>query len=430
MKNKILLIFAAIFFLSLNLYAQSDYQLTQDFKSKYDELMQEIKATEDPEELDQLESEIADFKEEYSDNKELLDKALYPDNYNKIFDRLRAELALAKTSRTEIKELRTEVEDLNVEVKRQTGVIENLTSENEDLFTKVERLRRDVELGRIQIDSLNSAVTQLRESIRKRDDLIMGVIDSLFLRSAHSISTLNDAEKRKIITNVENENLLDNIKILVSENIRFLEASSFNPEDLGQLKKEYENFNERWEVVGPQLIDIYSSRENKQEEVTEIDSLISGWERTLDSKIFTSINEEFKNNNLNLVPFSTGTEFYNSVITYINDEIENVNNRSGDEAEDTYDRFADVWENSIKSDWVPILLENNLMTEEQIQNIETKMDLWEDEIEVISPLILWILIIIAFLVVVAIIAAIVRKRRKPDVEETNTTTDEENERNL
>ena len=428
MKNKFLALFIVYLLSAFNLAAQSDHQLTQDFKERYQSLLSEIKAAEDPEKLDQLEEEVTDFRNEYKDNKQLLDKALYPDNFDIVFNRLRSELTTAKTSRTEIKELRTEVKDLNVEVEKQVSLIQNLTSENEDLFGRVNRLRREVESGRITIDSLNSMVADLRENIRKRDDLIMGVIDSLFLRSAHSITTLNDAEKQRIITNVENENLLDNIKILVSDNIRFLEASSFNAEDLGQLKNEYENFDERWNVVGPQLIDIYAAEENKQEEVTEIDSLLSGWEKAINSKIFTSINEEFRNKNLNLVPFTTGEEFYNSVLSFIDDGINNVNNLSGDEAEETYELFENVWEEPMESTWLPILIENNLITQEQIDNIDTRMELWEDEVEKISPLLMWSLVALAAIVVIVIIVAVMRKKRSTQTVEVREEEDPDSKR--
>lgn len=427
MKNKILTVLIFHLFLASVIFSQSDYQLTQDFKAGYDSLLAQIKAAETPEEIDELESGVTEFREEYIDHKELLDKAIYPDNFDKIFDRLRVELTLAKTSRTEIKELRGEVEDLNVEVERQVNLIQKLTGENEDLFDRVNNLRREVELGRIQIDSLNSMVAELRENIRKRDDLIMGVIDSLFLRSAHSITDLNDAEKKRIITNVENENLLDNIKILVSDNIRFLDASSFNAEDLNQLKKEYDNFDERWNIVGPQLIEIYASRENKQEEVTVIDSLLSGWQKALNSEIFDSINEDFRNNNLNLIPFSTGEEFYNSIVSFIDDGIENVNNLSDEEAEETYERFEEVWENRMGETWLPILLEYNLITREQIQNIETKMETWEDEVEKISPLLLWGLIALAIIVIVVIIIAAMRKNKKTETTEVYEKEDPDSE---
>ena len=427
MKNKILTVLIFHLFLASVIFSQSDYQLTQDFKAGYDSLLAQIKAAETPEEIDELESGVTEFRKEYIDHKELLDKAIYPDNFDKIFDRLRVELTLAKTSRTEIKELRGEVEDLNVEVERQVNLIQKLTGENEDLFDRVNNLRREVELGRIQIDSLNSMVAELRENIRKRDDLIMGVIDSLFLRSAHSITDLNDAEKKRIITNVENENLLDNIKILVSDNIRFLDASSFNAEDLNQLKKEYDNFDERWNIVGPQLIEIYASRENKQEEVTVIDSLLSGWQKALNSEIFDSINEDFRNNNLNLIPFSTGEEFYNSVVSFIDDGIENVNNLSDEEAEETYERFEEVWENRMGETWLPILLEYNLITREQIQNIETKMETWEDEVEKISPLLLWGLIALAIIVIVVIIIAAMRKNKKTETTEVYEKEDPDSE---
>ncbi len=89
--------------------------------------------------------------------------------------------------------------------------------------------------------------------------------------------------------------------------------------------------------------------------------------------VWNSINEDFKSHNIKLSPFSTGDEFENSIITYVDSTIKNSNTDINKEK--NYIFFAEkVWGEIIKVEWLPVLTSNNLLTQDQINTIEQKLE--------------------------------------------------------
>ncbi len=85
--KKLAVLFLAFLFTSTSI-AQSDYEIVQDFKAKYQEIEKQIKDTLSLEELNTVVAMIDQLKQEFNVHKELLDKSLYPDNYNKSIEKL------------------------------------------------------------------------------------------------------------------------------------------------------------------------------------------------------------------------------------------------------------------------------------------------------------------------------------------------------
>ncbi|HSR18702.1 MAG TPA: hypothetical protein VLM39_11485, partial [Ignavibacteriaceae bacterium] len=114
MKNRSLFFLSIVFlgFLSGSfLYAQSDYKIVQDFKAKYQELRQAIEDADSLEQLSSIETWIEDFRNDSYANKTLLDKSLYPEDFNSSIENLRNALTLRKGDFTQITVLKTQVSE-------------------------------------------------------------------------------------------------------------------------------------------------------------------------------------------------------------------------------------------------------------------------------------------------------------------------------
>ncbi|NIT55980.1 MAG: hypothetical protein GWN00_06995, partial [Aliifodinibius sp.] len=61
--------------------AQSDYEIQQTFKEQYADYEQQVENVSSPDSAEKLIKSIKQFDQNYSEHKELLDKALYPDTY-------------------------------------------------------------------------------------------------------------------------------------------------------------------------------------------------------------------------------------------------------------------------------------------------------------------------------------------------------------
>lgn len=393
-----------IFFVLItsNLIAQSDYEIVQSFKNRYQQFEQQIKNAVTVEELNSLTGEIEKFKNEFSTYKELLDKSLYPDNFEKSFDKLGNSLVLRKTDFIQIETLQTEVVTLRSEV-------DELNKKNAELLNQIQLLEVQRKKDAETIARLEKLVNELRTSLKKRDELVYAIIDSLSPKLAGDVSALTQKEKEQIIAETEKKNVLYIVKKSLRDNTRFLEVTTLKPEDLKDVKEQQSNFVSMWQKVGPKLVDVYAGKKDKAQELKDIDALFTSWKSGIQREAWESIREDFALNNINLQSFYNGNEFTEIISAFINDEIKSFGVKSKEESQRIYNVFVDsVWYKTISNEWMPYLLENNMLTMQQKEMIEKKIVEWK---EIISPKDLT-LIYVGVGVLIVIIVAIFLLRKK------------------
>lgn len=401
MKNFIF-ISLTILFITSNLSAQSDYEIVQNFKNKYQQFEQQIKNAVTLEELNVLTGEIERFKNEFSTYKDLLDKSLYPDNFEKSFDKLGNALVLRKTDFTQIETLQTEVITLRTEV-------DDLNKKNAELLNQIQILEVQRKKDAETIARLEKLVSELRASLKKRDELVYAIIDSLAPKLSGDVSALTQKEKEQIVAETEKKNVLYIVKKSLRDNTRFLEVTTLKPEDLKDVKEQQSNFVSMWQKVGPKLVDVYAGRKDKAQELKDIDALFTSWKTGIQREAWESIREDFALNNINLQSFYNGNEFTEIITAFINDEIKSYGVKSKEESERIYSVFVDsVWYKTIANEWMPYLLENNMISSQQKEIIEKKIAEWK---EVISPKDLT-LIYVGVGILIVLIAAFFLLRKK------------------
>ena len=102
------------------LFAQSDREIVDNFNKEYSEIEQTIRNATSLEELNVVITKISNLKQNYAPHKELLDRSLYPDKYDKSIEKLnkayllrQGDFATIDVLQTEVGELRQQVEFLN-----------------------------------------------------------------------------------------------------------------------------------------------------------------------------------------------------------------------------------------------------------------------------------------------------------------------------
>lgn len=385
--------------------AQSDYQTVNNFKTKYSEIEKEINSAATLEELNSILTKIEQFKLDYADQKELLDKSLYPDDFDKSFEKLNGKYLLRQGDFTTIDVLKTEVAELE-------GQVEFLNRRNNELIEKIAGLKAESKKDKRKLAEYENLLAELRSSLRKRDRLVISMVDSLMPPIMREKATLTTEEKYKIYSDAERENVIDNVKISIVDNIKFLLATSLNPNDLTEVKKQQDKFADTWKIIGPKLVDVYADKESKTKELMEIDSLFVLWYNTTEQEAWNSINEEFAVNGINLKSFSDEDEFTNAVTGFISDEIKSINVKGEQMLSETYSAFADsTWYKSVKPEWIPYLEENKMISAANKDKIENRIADWKSEL---YPSKLWLYIIIWFVAVIIIlplILLIIKRRR-------------------
>jgi S-adenosylmethionine/arginine decarboxylase-like enzyme len=375
-KNKFsfLLVLFTAFVLNQAVSAQSDYDKTQNFKNRYKQLEDAIKNAASIDECNVISENIVKLKEDFTDDIQLLDKSLYPDNYGSSFSRIERALEIRKGDFNQIVDLRTEVGSLKDKVSE-------ISQTNAGLLVQIKQLNIKVTKDAQTIASLQKLVSQLKANIAQRDELVRGIVDSLLEQFVKTPSTLNEAEKQAIFKRVDNGNLFFNIERTISDNVQYMKVTQITPDDLSKMKAQYKDFNKVWRQIGPKLSEIYLDKKDKSMQIANIDNMFGEWSSRIDDEMWGQINKLFREKKLAVLPFKSGDQFYTSVNSFIDDEIKNLNVKSSAESKITFHTFADsVYFKTIQPVWIPILVENKMMSTANKDSIEKRIGIWKDKV--------------------------------------------------
>jgi hypothetical protein len=343
----------------------------KSFKQKYKQLEEAITKAKTLEELNSIVADIDRFRNEYVEQKALLDKSLYPDNFDKAFEKLNMSFVIRNQDFTTIDILQTE----NLELKEQVALLNKRSAE---LMNKIQEYEYAGKKDVNKSAELDALVNELKRSLRKRDELIVGIVDSLLPQPIMEQTQLSSQEMNSIYIEAERNNVLSNVKHSLLDNIRFIELTSLEPGDLTEIKKQQNQFVEFWQDAGTKLVDIYAGKNKKSKEIKEIDSLFSMWNFTLEQVAWRNIREEFAYNNINLIEFTNGEEFTKELTSFIDDAIKNIGVKSPAESNLTYSSFSDsTWFKVISPNWIPFLIDNEMLDVKQERNVEFKISDWK-----------------------------------------------------
>lgn len=390
------------------LFAQSDYEMVQSYKERYKTISEGIKSAGSLDDLSNLTTEVINLKRDFSAKKEILDQSLYPEDYTSSIDKLLSAIELRQADFAEITTLQTEVTSLRSEV-------DLLNQRNNELINQITRLESQRRKDAATIEKLENLVSDLQNTLRKRDELIFGIIDSLTPKLAGDVSTMTQQDKEQVFSQVEKNNILAVVKKSLRDNSRFLEVTSLNADDLDKVKQQQQTFGTMWNKVGPKLVDVYTGKGDKTAELNDIDNLYSVWTEKIRREAWESINEEFSLNNINLRGFTNGNDFTAVITAFISDEIKNYGVKSKEESERTFSVFADsVWFGNISTEWMPYLLEHKLLSTAQKDEIEKKLAEWKS---IVAPKDnTWLYAVIGLAVVFIVALFFILKKKKPAVE--------------
>jgi hypothetical protein len=390
---------------------QSDYAIAQSFNKQYKVITAAIGTAQTVQECAEISVNIDALEKEYAPHKALLDKTLYPDDFQKKLDMVHAQLAYAQTKLGIIQDAVAKIAGLEIQVKELSAQVEKLSSENGELLKEIQTLRASNAKDQKTVDSLNVLVTKLRSNISDRDKMIFAMVDSIFMQYDKNVDALKDVEKQKVASHIERNSVIGNIKKSIVDNVMFLESTSLTGKDLATLVGEQKKFASQWKGLGPKLAVIYVAQKDRVKEVNTIDTMITAWGAKVDAALWKSLNELFTRHNLTVKPFNSGSEFGANVIGFIDDEIQNANQRTEAVRFQVYSVFIDsVWNGELTTTWMPLLRDNNIVTETQFGQIKAKADVWRSSVE---PGHTTLYIIIAAVVLIILLLLYRRMKKTP-----------------
>jgi hypothetical protein len=359
---------------------KSDYQIVQEFKSKYQAIQKATEAAASVQDCGSISYSISELEKEYSPYKALLDKALYPDGFDKKIQDARLQLRLAQDKLGVIESQVARIAELRAQVEFLTDQVEKLSGENSNLLKQIQRM--SAAKTKETIDSLQNLISQLRSNIRQRDQLIFALVDSLFLQYDKDVNSLKDVEKGNIAGRLEKGNVFTNIKKSIRDNVQFLESTSLTGRDVAEVAKQQRRFEVQWQSFGKKLAAIYASNKKGMNEVAQIDTMLADWGRRTQSMFWRQLNLQFRDRGYAVKEFTNGQEFYQNLSAFIDDEIKNVRAESDDTRYKRYVIFSDsVWNGDVKPNWIPLLIEKGELTDSLNEQLEDKVNSWRKAVQ-------------------------------------------------
>lgn len=381
----------------------SDYQVKQNFEESYQELSSSIQNANSTHTLDSLRSEIGNLQNKYEPKEDVLDNALHPKSFDGTINEMKQDARSANSKVMVIEEQNKKLASLSDELASYRSEVHRLNSRADSLRTAISSSENSEQ-------DLSSLVQRYRESMEQRDEYMLNMIDSLFMTykdlQGNKLDELEGREKQRILK--ESENPLQVIQTVINENMATLKASSesLQTEDYLRIYVVQNRFDEVWNQIGSDLVNMYGG-ENKTQWKNNIESLLKDWEASASKNMWASIDDYLEQNNVDLSAFDSNDSFYKAIDAFVT-EATNASREKvlTDENYETFQAFHDIWNGKIKSDWGQFVQEGEVLTMNQISTIDNEMMNWKEQAQPRSFLIpilfgLSLLTIIGLIIVIA-----------------------------
>jgi hypothetical protein len=418
----IIRIIGVLVIMNVTLAAQqkSDYAIVQRFQTITKSIAKDIDQAKTVQECAEANTSIDALEKEFGDDKPLLNKAIYPDGYDKTVEQLRGKLLIRQRDLGVIESQIIRISELEVKIRELSDQVTKMTNQNETLMTEVQQLSSNIKKlsgdlfnSTTPIDSLRNMIVKLRQGLQERDALIFALTDSLFMQYDKNVGDMKDVEKQGLLSKIDRHGIIGNVKRSIVDNVTFLETTQLKGSDLVTLVRQQKRFQSQWTGLAPKLAALYLSGKSKKNEVGIVDSLLVTWGDKVDDAMWRSLNTLFKEKGFVVKEFKNGDEYVTNFIAFLDEQIQNANKETNDTRYKLFINFKEsLWQTDLNATWLPALTELHKISDTQKKDIETKFEKWQASVMPGATWLTYILIVLGGLLVAIIGVWIFRKGPK------------------
>jgi len=420
--NTIVRLIALLAIMSLVLAAQqkSDYALVQRFQTTTQSISINIDQAKTVQECAEANASIDAAEKEFGDDKKLLNKANYPDGFDKKIEQLRGKLIIRQRDLGVIESQLKRITELEEKINILSDQVMNLTNQNETLMAQVQQLSQNIKKlsgdlfnSTTPIDSLKNLIVKLRQGLQERDALIFALTDSLFMQYDKNVSDMKDIEKQGLLSKLDRHGIIGNVKRSILDNVTFLETTQLKGSDLVTLVRQQKRFRSQWTGLAPKLASLYLNGKSKMSEISVVDSMLNAWGDKVDSGMWRSLNMLIKDKSFVVKEFKNGDEFVVNVLAFLDEQIQRVNKETDETEYKLFSNFNEsLWLTDLNATWLPALAELGKISEIQKKDIESKYEKWHAAVTPGATWRTYVLIVLGVLLVAFIGIWIFRKGPK------------------
>ncbi len=377
----------------------SDYETVKSFQTKYKAIKEAIRQASTVQQCAEISADIDELQKEFASDTTLLNKALYPNKYDDEIDNARVDLQMTQNRLGIIESQVARITDLETQVRVLSGKVDSLSEQNDKLMASLDAVTKALERHKDVVDSLNRIISQLRKGIRERDAAIFSMVDSMFTQYGKNVQELPEQERAMLIGKMRRHNAVQAIRQAAEQNLKFLETTQLSGKDLVQMLAEQHKFMSYWQGLGPKLTSLYVNRKDQKAQIIEIDTAISQWGQKATLALWAGLYGEFAQYKVPVDSFRNADEFTTSLSNYFDTQGGDLKAPATERASRLNYFLNKVWNPSVNSEWIPMLLDRGLISQAQDNQIQNKLKAWEQATKP-SYALLYVVIIIIFIAVV------------------------------
>lgn len=379
---------------------QSDYNVVQDFRTDYKELVQRVDNAVSSDELAELEADIDALEADNDAYSSLISSALYPESFRGMISDLRARYAAADNNISVIESLNERIAELEAEMQDLRDRLANLDEDTQALSQRLERAAANER-------RLSNLVRQYRQNLENRDAFVSELLEDLLKR----YQTMDAQTQEEIAAAAErlDDNPLALLRTILAEYINLADRETgLESEDYLRMRAQHGYFKEVWDNVGERMANTYASDEPVQAK-QEIDDHLSAWQASVDNKLWNSLSTSFNQNGIQLPTFTSASAFNTALNTYVDEALGLAREQNTEEDLEAYENFSNYWNNTVKSEWGDFLVAGEVLSQADIATIDVKLGGWSQAAAPTSNL-MFILFLISLAVIIGLIVLLVTKK--------------------
>ena len=401
--NQSLSILAALLFVvsSTVVAQQSDYQIQQDFRADYSELVDRVDNAVSSEDLEGLNADIDALEADYAEYSSLINAALYPDTFSDRMSDLRNRYAASSENISVIEQLNERIRGLMNELDDFRDQLAEMDEDQADLKQQLDRSsaneRRQAAL-----------IRQYRQNLEQRDEFVTEFLENLMTKY-QSMDAATQSEIAEAAERME-DNPVEVLKTIILEYTNIADQSS----DLGSadylaMRAQHGYFVDVWDRIGDRLTNTFTPDAPVQER-QEISDLLAAWQASVDNKLWNALSTSFNQNGIQLGSFTSPSSFFDALGIYVREASETAMESNSEEDYEAYRNFANYWNSTVKGQWGELLIQGNVLTTSEMAEIDVQLGTWGENAPPTSNL-MFILFLISLAVIIGLVVLLVTKKK-------------------
>ncbi len=374
MNIRIVILLTVVFGLfSSALYAQeaqSDYEIQKTFKQQYANYEQQVENVSSADSAEKLIESIKKFDQKFSAHEELLDKALYPDTYKEQMESLKKSSVRTLNKVKTITEQQRQLNKLESQLASYEQDLNQLDQQTDSLKTAI---RKSTESEK----ELSNMVREYRQSLEKRDELILTFIDSMVVTYQNmDLDALQEIEDYDQRSRIKTNDALKLVHDISDENIQILQRNTSNLQldDYMRMAEVNYQFQAMWNKLGDKIHEVYDG-ENADMLAENINTNLTDWNNLLQTNTIDAVNDYFTQQGIETTSFKSTDELKTALHSYLDQKIKESKDNPSEANYKDLQQFKEFWDR-VEVQWTNNLAHADVLSREEISKLKQKVDEW------------------------------------------------------